>query len=85
MPNPNPKAAREAKATRKREALLPILTNLRDAVETAHELLQSEEESTKLKAVHAVSQAAVSYARVYEVGEIENRLAEIENRLGIAS
>jgi hypothetical protein len=81
MPNPNPRRAREAKAERRRAALAPVLDSLHDAVDTATALLDSTEENTRLKAVHAVSQAAVSYARVYEVGELEGRLEELEKRV----
>lgn len=82
MPNPSPRKARQAKAEKKRASLAPVLDSLHRAVETAEELLASTEEATRLKAVHAVSQAAVSYARVYEVGELEGRLEQIEQRLG---
>lgn len=81
MPNPNPRKARQAKAEKKRASLAPVLESLHRAVVTAEELLASTEEATRLKAVHAVSQAAVSYARVYEVGELEGRLEQIEQRL----
>lgn len=81
MANPNPREARKAKAAKRREALVPVLENLLDAMTTAHELLESEDPPTRLKAVHGVCQVSVSYARVYEVGEIEGRLEEIEARL----
>jgi hypothetical protein len=81
MPNPNPRRAREAKAEKRRVALAPVLESLHEAVDTATDLLHSPEEATRLKAVHAVSQAAVSYARVYEVGELEGRLEELEKRV----
>lgn len=81
MANPNPNKARATKAQKRREALEPILDAMRKAVFTARELLTSEDQATQLRAVHAVSQAAVSYARVYEVGELENRLEEVERRL----
>lgn len=81
MANPNPNKARATKAQKRREALEPILEAMRKAVFTARELLTSEDQATQLRAVHAVSQAAVSYARVYEVGELENRLEEVERRL----
>ncbi len=81
MANPNPRKAREAKAEKRRAALAPVLDSLHQAVNTATALLDSPEEATRLKAVHAVSQAAVSYARVYEVGELEERFEEIEKRL----
>lgn len=81
MGNPNPQKARATKAQRRREALEPILEAMREAVLTARELLTCEDQATQLRAVHAVSQAAVSYARVYEVGELEHRLEEVERRL----
>lgn len=81
MANPNPRKARQAKTDRKRSALAPVLDSLHRAVTTAEELLASTEEATRLRAVHAVSQAAVSYARVYEVGELEGRLEDLEKRL----
>ena len=81
MSNPNPSAARQAK---KRKAHLQTGT-LADAqavlwraLVRAGELLENEDPALSLKAVHAVSQCAGSYAKVLEVGELEARLLALE-------
>jgi len=74
MANPNPIQARISKAEKKREVLTWMLSKLENAVETADELLNHEDPHIRLRAVHAISQVATSYAKVYEVGELEARL-----------
>lgn len=79
MANPNPHEARVArKRKRKPRDLQAVAAKLWAALETAEELLGHEDDQMKLKAVHAVSQVAGSYARVYEVGELEARIAALE-------
>ena len=62
------------------------------ALKRAGELLDAETVSedgearpdnhTALRAVHAISQGAAAYARIVEVGEIEARLAALEEATG---
>lgn len=80
-PNPDSSRARKAKAEKKRQALEPVLGSMLQAIKTAEALLDSPKEDVRLRAVHAVSQAGVNFARVYEVGELELRLEVVEERL----
>ena len=84
MANPNPVQARATKARKRREALEPILDALRRSIDTARALLTDDDPALRLRAAHAVSQVAVSYARVYEVGELEARIEAIEERQGVS-
>jgi len=77
--NNNPSTARKAKAEKRRNALIPAMQAIEKALSTASSILDSgQDATTKLKAVHAVSQAAACYARLYEVGELESRLEVLE-------
>lgn len=79
MPNPNPVKARLArKQARKAGTLRDVAGMLWEALETAQGLLSDSDTGTQLKAIHALSQTASSYARVYEVGELEARLEALE-------
>lgn len=75
---PDPHVARLARADKRRESLLPIADALNEALTTATALLHSADDNTKLRAVHAVTQCANTYARLYEVGELEYRVAMLE-------
>lgn len=77
--NPNPNEARKAKGEKRRNALLPAMEAVEKALQTATAILETgADDSINLKAVHAVSQTAVCYARLYEVGELESRLEALE-------
>ena len=76
--NPNPIAARLARAEIKYQRLVHVLDDLRQAIDTAKGLLSHEEPSTALKAANCIGQLAVSYVRVYETGELETRLIALE-------
>lgn len=79
MANPNPFKARQArKQVRKAGTLRDVAGMLWEALEAARDLLTDEDTGTRLKAIHALSQTASSYARVYEVGELEARLEALE-------
>ena len=56
-----------------------VLSLVWDALKTAHSLLNEEDSVMKLKAVHGVTQAAQGYAKLWEVGELEARVAALEN------
>ena len=81
MPNPDPVEARQAKR-RKRRSKAGTLEDARGllwrALQRAAELLEEEDPALTLKAVHAVSQGASSYAKLVEVGELEARIAALE-------
>ncbi|GAA6761489.1 MULTISPECIES: hypothetical protein [Thermus] len=51
---------------------------LRRALKTAVGLLDDPDPQTRLRAVHAVAQAATALARVHEARELEQRVAELE-------
>lgn len=81
MPNPHaqPLQARLArKAQGKPRNLQAVAEKLWRALETAEALLEESQPELRLKAVHAVTQAAAAYARVYETGELEARLEALE-------
>ena len=83
MPNASPHVARMArKRKRKPGDLKAVAVTVWEALEVARELLGHEEAGLRLKAVHAVGQVAGAYARVYEVGELEARLAVLEAQDG---
>jgi hypothetical protein len=51
-----------------------------EALRTAQEILKETDPTMQLKACHAVFQGAQAYSKLYEVGEIEARLAALEQR-----
>ena len=78
-PNADPTKARLAKKRKHKPGnLQAVASKLWAALEAAEELLGEEDPYLRLKAVHAVSQVAGSYAKVYEVGELEARLQALE-------
>lgn len=83
---PDPHRARLARTQKRRESLQPVAEALSMALDKAVDLLNSPEDDVKLRAIHAVTQCANTYARMYEVGELEYRLAMLElstqNRAG---
>lgn len=79
MANPNPSKARAARRQKAKVGTLKdVVGMLWEALETARGLLQDDDSHTRLKAIHALSQTASSYARVYEVGELEARIEALE-------
>ena len=82
--NPNPNQARKAKGERRRSALLPAIEAVTKALKTATEILETgEDDAIRLRAVHAVSQSAVCFARLYEVGELESRIEALEEAVDV--
>ncbi|WP_135230675.1 hypothetical protein [Deinococcus fonticola] len=82
MANPNPVNARLGKKKASKPGnLKEVAGMLWEALETARELLSDDDTGTRLKAIHALSQTASSYARVYEVGELEARLEALEQAM----
>jgi len=84
MANPNPTdliTARIAKADRRRMALATMLTRLSRAGDVAEQLLDHETPEIRLRAVHALTQCATTFAKVYEVGELEYRFELLEQQL----
>ena len=80
-PNADPTKARQAKKARRKGrpgSLEDARALLWRALERAGELLGEEDPAFALKAVHAISQGAMAYARIVEVGELEARIAALE-------
>ena len=85
-PNADPTKARLAKKRKRKPGnMQAVAGKLWAALEAAEELLAEDDPHLRLKAVHALSQVAGSYAKVYEVGELEARTQALEavlNRTG---
>jgi hypothetical protein len=80
MPNPSPHKARMAtKKKHKPLNIQDVLMIVQEALETARDLLSEKDPTMQLKACHGVFQGAQAYGKLYEVGEIEARLAALEN------
>lgn len=62
-------------------SLQHIQAALTYACERATQLLESPDDATALRAIHALSQAAAQYARVHEVQELSRRLDLLEAQL----
>jgi hypothetical protein len=56
-------------------------STLRKALKTASDLLEDPDPQLRLRAVHAVAQAATALAKIAEVRELEERVAALEARL----
>lgn len=80
MPNPNPYQARQARAANRMKILEPVFEAVLEAVGRARELLNNEDPAIALRAVHGVSQAAASAAKVYETTELASRLEALEQQ-----
>jgi hypothetical protein len=78
MPNPNPYHARLARAAKRASALAPVLEATLEAVERARALLSHDDPVIVLRAVHGVSQASASAAKVYETTELASRVEALE-------
>lgn len=76
--NSNPYRAREERSNKRQKSLAPVMLALEKALKKADELLDTQDEGLRLKAIHAVSQLSASYAKVYEAVEMEARLVEVE-------
>jgi hypothetical protein len=82
-PGGSKKADMSSKRNSKRIARKPgdlYATKLRvwRALLRAEELLESELPETALRAVHAVSQAAMCYAKLHEISDLETELQSIK-------
>ena len=80
-PTNNPLPARMAKTERRRLALSAMLQRLAKGADVAEELLEHETPEIRLRAIHALTQCATTYAKVYEVGELEYRFELLEQSI----
>ena len=83
MPNPSPYQARVAKKRRGKPGnLLAVTQVLWKGIVAAEVMLDAgPEPDMTLRIVHALSQACGQYARLLEVGELEERLRRLEERV----
>jgi hypothetical protein len=83
MANPSPHQARLAKRRAQKPGNLRQLQGkLWRALCDAERVLElAEEPELMLKAIHALSQAAGQYAKLWEIGELEARLAALEQQV----
>lgn len=84
MPNPNPHKARQAKKAKQRAGTIQdVQEKVWTAILTAEQVLTKEgaDDTLRLRAVHAITQAAASYVKITETGELEARLAELEKAI----
>jgi hypothetical protein len=86
MPNPDPYRARLTRKRRRKTGDLPALQRkLWGAICEADDLIVlAEADELRLKAIHALVQAGMAYAKLLEIGEHEARLAAIEQQLRLA-
>lgn len=75
--------------SRKRRAPPGSLEDLRrelwHAVLTASKLLDEDDDTVRLKAVHAMTQAAGQYRALYETMDLQERVAALEQQLAVAA
>ncbi len=86
MPTSKPYKARAAKRSKKLAAmgdLNDVRGRLWQAIEAVTDILAADDTKPDmtLRAVHAMNQAALGYAKLVEASEFEARLAEMERRL----
>lgn len=86
MANPNPHRARRAKREKRRAKpgdVKDVQARVWEAVEAACAVLHDPEtdNALRLRAVHAVTQAAGSYTKIIEAAEFEARLEELERKV----
>jgi hypothetical protein len=86
MPNPDPYRARLTRKRRRKTGDLQALQRkLWGAICEADDLIiLAEADELRLKAIHALVQAGMAYAKVLEIGEHEARLAALEQQLRLA-
>ena len=85
MPNPNPHVARTAKKRRRIRKvgdLAAMRRKLWQAITTAEDILLDPESDTltQLKSINAITSASTAYAKLIEVGELEERLTALEEQ-----
>ena len=86
MPNPDPYRARLMRKRRRKTGDLHALQRkLWGAICEADDLIVlAVTDEVRLKAIHALVQAGMVYAKILEIGEHEARLAAIEQQLRLA-
>jgi hypothetical protein len=85
MANPNPHKARRAKRAKAKPpgTINDVKARVWTAIEAAAEILAASDTdpALRLRAVHAVTQAAGSYTKILESAEFEARLRALEEKL----
>jgi hypothetical protein len=80
MANPNPHQARTAKKQKALEtpSIKAATKIVWQALQTAEQHLQDADPNQSLKAVHAICQGALAFAKLHEVSEFEARIESLE-------
>jgi hypothetical protein len=84
VPNPDPFKARLGRRGRRRKVgdLDALRRRLWGAICEADDVIVgAEADELRLKAIHALVQAGLAYAKILEIGEHEARLRAIEDKL----
>ena len=81
MANPNPHQARTAKKQKALEtpSIKGAALIVWQALQTAQTHLENDDPSQSLKAVHAIGQSALAFAKLHEVSELEARIDALES------
>lgn len=86
MANPNPTKARQAKQRRRIQNvgdIHDVRARLWEAVEAAAEVVRTaEDDTTRLKGIHAVTQSTTAYTKLLDAAEFEARLQALEEAIG---
>jgi hypothetical protein len=87
VPNPDPFKARLGRRRRRRKVgdLAALQRKLWAAICEADDMIVgADADELRLKAIHALVQAGMAYAKILEIGEYEARLAALEQQLRLA-
>jgi hypothetical protein len=87
VPNPDPFKARLGRRRRRRKVgdLAALQRKLWGAIcEADGVIVGADADELRLKAIHALVQAGMAYAKILEIGEYEARLAALEQQLRLA-
>lgn len=81
-PENRPHVARRAKKARRAGTVEDVRLKLWNALLRAEDvLMDADDTATVLRAVHAMTQGAAAYARIVDAGELEARLAALEETM----
>ena len=76
MTNP----AQKSTGRPKKGSIQDISRKLYRAIERATSLLEEEDPTLRLKAIHALSQASLNYSKITEISELEARINALEGK-----
>lgn len=64
----------------KKGSVEDVTRRLYRAIEKATKLLEEPDPTLRLKAIHALSQASLTYSKITEISELEARLIALEGK-----